>query len=68
MTKPIEKTIRQPLVHHPSDVLDFFCQCDETNRSWLAIDEKLSDQIAAFEVQNQRYIRVRPALSRRSAR
>jgi len=68
MTKPIEKPARQPLVHHPSDVLDLFCQCDETSQSWLEFDEKLSDQIGDFEAKNQRYIRVRPAFNRRSAR
>jgi hypothetical protein len=68
MTKPIENPTRQPLVHHPSDVLDVFCHCDETSQPWLAFDEKLSDQIAELEAKNQRYIRVRPDFSRRSAR
>jgi hypothetical protein len=68
MTKPIEKPTRQQLVHHPSDVLDLFCHCDETSQSWLEFDEKLSDQIADFESKNQHYIRVRPALTRRSTR
>jgi hypothetical protein len=66
MTKPIEKPTRQPLVHHPSDVLDFFCHCDETSQSWLEFDEKLSDQIADFEAKNLRYVRVRSAFTRRS--
>ena len=65
MTKPIEKTICQPLVHHPSDVLDLFCHCDETSQSWLEFDEKLSDQLADFEAKNRRYIRIRPAFNRR---
>ena len=68
MTKPLEKHASQPLVHHPSDVLDYFCQCDETSQSWLDFDEKLSDQIADFESRNQQYIRRRPTFSRRSSR
>ena len=68
MTKPIEKSTRRPLVHHPSDVLDLFCRCDETSQSWLEFDEKLSDQLADFEAKNRRYIRVLPNFSRRSAR
>jgi hypothetical protein len=68
MTKPIEKPASQPLVHHPSDVLDYFCQCDENSHSWLVFDEKLSGQIADFEARNQKYIRSRPELGRRSFR
>src|SRR6476646_10262458 len=66
MLKPIEKPSRQPLVHHPSDVLDPFCHYDAANRAWLDFDESVSLQIIELEFNNRRFIRVRPQTSRRS--
>jgi hypothetical protein len=65
MTKPIEKTRREGLVHHPSDVLDAFCQCDASNSAWLDFDASLSHQIIELEFNNRQYIRVRPQIDRR---
>jgi len=66
MLKPIEKPSRQSLVHHPSDVLDAFCHCDGTNRTWLEFDESVSHQLIELEYANRRFIRVRPQFNRRS--
>ena len=60
MLKPIEKTSRQPLIHHPSDVLDAFCHYDDSHRTWLDFDESLSHQLIGLEFNNRRYIRIRP--------
>jgi hypothetical protein len=68
MTKPITHPVRQPLVHHPSDVLDLFGHFDATNRSWLEFDDNLSLQIEQFEDKNRRFIRVRPNFNRRTSR
>lgn len=53
MTKPIEKTAAQPLVHHPSDALDLFGCYDATNRAWSEFDQQLSAQLLDFEAKNQ---------------
>jgi hypothetical protein len=66
MLKPIEKPTRRPLIHHPSDVLDSFCQYDQADPHWTAFDEEISVQIRQFETDNQRYIRVRPTYDRAS--
>lgn len=65
MLKPIEKPARQPLIHHPSDVLDCFCRYDAANLQWLDFDESVSQQIAELEARNQRYIRPIAAQSQR---
>jgi hypothetical protein len=65
MLKPIEKPSRQTLVHHPSDLLDAFCQYDASDRSWLKFDDSLSHQLLALEFENRRYIR--PPFDRRSS-
>lgn len=67
MLKPIEKSRRQPLVHHPSDVLDAFCQCDVSNQAWLDFDDSISHQIIELEFNNRQYVRVRPQDPRRSS-
>jgi hypothetical protein len=66
MTKPITKPTRQPLIHHPSDVLDLFGHYDSTNQSWLDFDDSVSQQLLQFESENRQYIRLRPQLDRRS--
>jgi len=66
MLKPIEKLSRRPLVHHPSDALDPFCQYDATNAAWLDFDESVSLQIIELEFDNRQFIRVRPQMDRRS--
>jgi hypothetical protein len=66
MLKPIEKPSRQPLVHHPSDVLDSFCHYDPANKAWLDFDESVSLQIIELEFNNRQYIRVKPKIDRRS--
>jgi|SwirhisoilCB1_FD_contig_31_21307330_length_403_multi_5_in_0_out_0_2 hypothetical protein len=68
MLKPIEKTSRQPLVHHPSDALDAFCHYDVSDRTWLDFDESLSQQLIQLEFNNRRYIRIQPASSPTSDR
>ena len=68
MLKPIEKPRSQPLVHHPSDVLDVFGKYDATSRNWIEFDESLTEQIRELESKNQQYIRVRPQFNRRSSR
>ena len=66
MTKPIEKApARQPLVHHPSDVLDSFCRYEVTDRNWLDFDQVISQQLIELEFANRRFIRVKPQASRR---
>jgi hypothetical protein len=66
MLKPIEKPkARQPLIHHPSDVLDAFCRYEVTDRAWLDFDDHLSHQLLELEFANRQYIRVRPQGSRR---
>ncbi len=57
MTKPVEK-VRRPLIHHPSDVLDAFCQYDSASRPWRAFDESLSHQLIALEFEQRRNIRL----------
>ena len=66
MTKPIEK-IARPLIHHPSDVLDDFCQYDAANRGWRAFDEGVSQQLIALEYQQRRNIRVQLGDRRRKS-
>ena len=66
MLKPIEKPRREPLVHHPSDVLDAFCHCDKSNHAWLEFDASVSHQLIEFEFTNRQYIRVRPQVDRQS--
>jgi hypothetical protein len=66
MLKPIDKLVRQPLVHHPSDALDAFCHYDATNPSWLEFDDSLSQQLIQLELNNRQYIRIRPRANRRS--
>jgi hypothetical protein len=68
MSKPIEKTQRQPLVHRPWDVLDAFGQYDAGNESWLHFDEALSEQIRELEEKNRQYIRPLTIFNRRSSR
>ena len=58
MTKHLEKA-RRELVHHPSDVLDAFCQHDSANRGWRAFDESLSHQLIALEFAQRHNIRLR---------
>ena len=66
MLKPIEKPkARQPLIHHPSDVLDAYCCYEATDRAWLKFDEQVSHQLLELEFANRQYIRVRPQDSRR---
>jgi len=66
MLKPIEKTTaRQPLIHHPSDVLDRFCQYEVTDRTWLDFDQDISQQLLELEFANRRFIRVKPQTTRR---
>lgn len=65
MTKPIEK-VRRSLIHHPSDVLDDLCQYDAANRKWRAFDEKLSQQLLAFEFSQRHNIRLQPSDRRRA--
>jgi hypothetical protein len=65
MLKPVEKPKRQPLIHHPSNVLDVFGQYDATNHQWLEFDDSVSQQLAAFEARNQQYLRPAVNLSRR---
>jgi hypothetical protein len=67
MLKPLDKPTRQPIVHHPSDVLDAFCHCDATNRLWLHFDESVSHQLMELESNNRQYIRIQPQHSRRSS-
>ena len=67
MLKPIEKPNRT-LVHHPSNVLDRYCQYDVSNRGWLDFDESLCHQLLELEFQNRRYIRQRPASLSRERR
>ena len=59
MTKPIEKTAAQPLVHHPSDALDLFGRYDGTNVAWARFDEELSVQLLVFEAQNKHFFTAR---------
>ena len=66
MTKHVEKPIPQPLVHHPSSVLDVFCHCDASDRKWLEFDEGLSHQLIELEFNNRQHIRARPQFDRRS--
>jgi len=65
MTKPIEKPRPEPLVHHPSDVLDAFCRCNASNNAWVDFDTSLSQQLLELEFKNRRYIRVQSQLDRR---
>jgi hypothetical protein len=55
MTKPIIQTAKQPLVHHPSDVLDLFGRYDATSTPWIAFDRSLSEQLTDLEEKNRRY-------------
>jgi hypothetical protein len=55
MTQPTTKTAKQPLVHHPSDVLDQFGCYDATNSPWVAFDEHLTEQLGKLELENRRY-------------
>ena len=64
MLKHIEKPSSQPLVHHPSDVLDVFGQYDATSSNWVEFDESLTEQIRELESSNQKYIRIRPQFNR----
>lgn len=57
MTKPIEK-IRRPLIHHPSDVLDHFCQYNAGNRKWRDFDAHMSHELIALEYTQRHNIRV----------
>jgi hypothetical protein len=68
MLKPLDKPKSQPLVHHPSDVLDNFGHYDPTNRAWLTFNHDMTQQIRKLEANNQQYIRVRPNVTRRSVR
>jgi len=66
MLKPIEKPAgRQPLVHHPSDVLDSCCRYEVTDRTWLDFDQEISQQLLELEFANRQFIRVKPQSSRR---
>jgi hypothetical protein len=67
MIKPIEKTTRRSLVHHPSDALDAFCHYDGSNESWTQFNASVSRQLTTLEHQNRRYIRVK-RVNRRSSR
>ena len=67
MTKPIEKPRPQPLVHHPSDVLDVFGSYDATNVAWLDFDDTLSQQIQEFEANHPQYIKAGGAFNQRAA-
>jgi hypothetical protein len=49
MTQSTSKPATRPLVHHPSDVLDQFCQCDASSASWAKFDAQLSADLTAFE-------------------
>lgn len=64
MLQPVEKTRRQSLVHHPSSVLDSFGHYDATSEQWRRFDEGVTEQLAAFEAANQRYIRPHRQLRR----
>ena len=66
MSKPTLKTpARQPLVHHPSDVLDAFCRYEVTDGTWLDFDQAISQQLLELEFANRQYLRVQPQASRR---
>jgi hypothetical protein len=66
MLKPAEKLSRRPLIHHPSNVLDAFGHYDPSNEHWLQFNDSLAQQLAQFETDFRRYIRVRPEAARRS--
>jgi len=66
MLKPAEKLSRRPLIHHPSNVLDAFGHYDPSNENWLQLDDSLTQQLAQFETDFGRYIRVRREAARRS--
>jgi hypothetical protein len=55
MVAPIQnpKTQPAPLIHHPSTVLDDLCRFTMATPSWVAFDEQISLQLAAFEEQNR---------------
>jgi hypothetical protein len=67
MLKPIEKTTRETLIHHPTDTLDAFCHYDATSEAWVKFDSELSHQLIQLEFANRQYIRVRPQFTRRSS-
>ena len=49
MTQSTQKPVTRPLVHHPSDVLDDFCQYDATSAAWAKFDAQLSADLKTFE-------------------
>lgn len=67
MLKPVEKTVRQSLVHHPSDVLDEYGHYDASNASWVRFDADLSAQLIVLEYNQRQHIRVRAQSLRRSS-
>jgi hypothetical protein len=66
MLKPIEKPTTRTLVHHPSEVLDAFCNYDSANQPWVKFDQSVSCQLIELEFKNRRHIRPRQD-SRRSS-
>jgi hypothetical protein len=67
MLKPIEKPVRQSLVHHPSDVLDAYGHYDATNASWVRFDADLSAQLVVLEYHQRQHIRGGSQSLRRSS-
>jgi hypothetical protein len=55
MTQPVTKTAKQPLIHHPSDVLDSFGRYDETSTAWVAFNQQLTEQLKKLEDENRPY-------------
>lgn len=67
MTKHAEKRRPTPIVHHPSDALDFFGCYDSSNDAWKSFDHIISQQLQHFEHSHPHYLQKVEATSRRSS-
>jgi hypothetical protein len=67
MANHTEKTTVAPLIHHPSDALDFFGCYDSSSRAWSDFDSEISDRIAEFERSHLHYLRHSADSVRRSS-
>jgi hypothetical protein len=67
MTSHTEKTTRPPLIHHPSDALDFFGCYDSSSREWSDFDLEITVLIAEYERSHLHYLRHSATSDRRSS-
>jgi hypothetical protein len=66
MTSHPAKTTPPPLIHHPSDALDFGCY-DSSSQAWTEFDLEITALVAEYERSHLHYLKHSANSERRSS-